>query len=243
MTEQAEKANPLDTAYQSYLAAPGPDSLGHVVKHLAPTISYALSNAGADKDPYIKTRARVIAGKAVQTFNPAYGASLPTWTTQQLQQLHRIRRQSQSSVKIPDKILLDNSTIRRAELTFADKFGREPDLEELADHSKLPVSRIQHVRRSLRRVVSSSAFGDQGLPMQDTEDPLLDEASSYVYKDADRIDRRILEMKTGYGGKYEPMDALTIAQKLGLHPSMLSRRSARLGLKIQETRDALGGDR
>jgi len=241
MTDQAETANPLDAAYQNYLAAPGPDTLGHVVHHLGPAISYALSNAGADKDPYIKTRARVIAGKAVQTFNPQYGASLPTWTTQQLQQLHRIRRQSQSTVKIPDRIMLDNSTIRRAELSFADKFGREPELEELADHAKLPVSRIQHVRRSLRKVVSSSAFGDQGLPMQETEDPYLDEAASYVYADADRIDRKIIEMKTGYGGKHEPMDAITIAQKLGLHPSMLSRRSAKLGIKIQQTRDALAG--
>lgn len=60
------------------------------------------------------------------------------------------------------------------------------------------------------------------------------EALDYAYKDADRIDRKIIEMKTGYGGKYEPMPPNVIARDLGLTPSQLTRRSIKLSLRIQE---------
>jgi hypothetical protein len=41
-------------------------------------------------------------------------------------------------------------------------------------------------------------------------------------------------MKTGYGGRYEPMTPNKISAMLGLTPSQLTRRSIKLSLKIQE---------
>ena len=60
------------------------------------------------------------------------------------------------------------------------------------------------------------------------------EALDYAYKDADKVDRKIIEMKTGYGGRYEPMPPNKIAAMLGLTPSQLTRRSIKLSLRIQE---------
>ena len=64
------------------------------------------------------------------------------------------------------------------------------------------------------------------------------EAMDYVYRDADYIDRKIMEMKTGYGGG-EALPPSVVAQRLNLTPTQLSRRSAKLALQIREIEDAL----
>lgn len=225
-----------DSWYAAYTADPTPQRLGEVVGKLQPTINYALNSVQATNDPFMKARARTIAGKAIQTYTPTSGASLPTWVTQQLQQLHRVRRQSQSPVKLPERVMLDNMSLFRASQDFVDKFNREPDLEELSDAAKMSVKRIQTVRRTARMVPASGAMGDAVMrtPIMES-DPLFDEAVGYIYKDADKLDRKIIEMKTGYGGKFEPMAPNMIGQQLGLSPAQLSRRSAKLALSIGKT--------
>jgi hypothetical protein len=61
----------------------------------------------------------------------------------------------------------------------------------------------------------------------------------YIYDESDKVDRQIMEMKTGYGGKYEPMAPVDIARSLKLPPSQLSRRSARMAYKLQKYEQAL----
>jgi DNA-directed RNA polymerase specialized sigma subunit len=234
-------ANPtVQDLHAHYVANPNPMSLAGVVDALKPTIDYALTNVQAADDPFIKSRARVIAGHAVKSYSPEHGASLPTWVTQQLQQLHRIRRQSQAPIKLPDRSLLDAASIHRAEAIFMDRENREPDVHELADEVDMPVKRIEEVRRQTRRTPSPEALGDMPLSSGMVEsDPYADEAVEYVYRDVDYTDRKILEMKTGYGGKYEPLEPADIATRLKLTPSQLSRRSAKLAMRIHDMHSML----
>ena len=88
-----------------------------------------------------------------------------------------------------------------------------------------------------RAVPSEGAL--QGATIDPQEPDFYDEALDYVYADLDATDKRILEMKTGYGGKYEPMEATAIAAEIGIHPSNLTRRSARIALKINEVENGL----
>jgi DNA-directed RNA polymerase specialized sigma subunit len=231
-----DSSNRADALHSAYTADPSPENLRATVEKLKPAIGYSLAQMQAADDPYMIARARAIAGKAVKSYNPASGASLPTWVGRQLQQLHRVRRQSQGPVKMPDRAMLDNMSLMRATQSFVDKHDREPDLEELADAAAMPIKRIEAVRRTIRAIPSSSAVGEaeSTSPLQ-ARDPLLDEATEYCYKDADKLNRQILEMKTGYGGKYEPMSDKLIALHLGLQPYDLSRRSAKLALLINRT--------
>ena len=64
------------------------------------------------------------------------------------------------------------------------------------------------------------------------------EAMDYVHHDSDYIDRKILEHKSGYGGA-ELLSPAAVAQKLGLTPSQLSRRSAKLALKINDLEQSM----
>jgi hypothetical protein len=225
------KPNSLDSAYAVYLSDPTPDRLNDVVDHLSPVINYSLSSINANADNLIKNKARIFAADAIKKFNPNSGAALPTWVSGQLMQLKRFKREVNQPVKVPERIQLDAYTLSRAEKEFFDKNDREPDVEELADYAKMPRKRIEKVRRSFRAMPSQGAIGDS---FTQSETDFGVEALDYTYKDADRVDRKIIEMKTGYGGRYEPMAPNKIAVMLGLTPSQLTRRSIKLSLRIQE---------
>lgn len=230
------KSDNLNTAYQTYLSDKTPDNLSTVVDHLAPVINYSISSMNAHSDQLIKNKAKIFAAHAVRTYKPEFGAALPTWVSGQLMQLKRFKREVNQPVRVPDRIQLDAFTLDRAEKDFVDKFNREPDVEELSDHSKMPVTRITKVRRTFRQMPSQAAIGE-GQSQSYTD--FGNEALEYIYKDADKIDRKIIEMKLGYGGKYDPMEPKLIAQQLSLTPSQLTRRSAKLSLRIQEIEKTL----
>lgn len=203
-----------------------------VVKSLEPTISYALVQSGSHADPYMKLQAKNIAAKAIKSYDPSKGAGLPTWVTQQLMQLRRIKRTSQATVRLPEQVQLDAFRINKATLDFVDQHGREPDLLELSDAVAMPVKRIEHVRKFSVPTVSESAFQDAGASAAPAFDA---EALDYVYREADATDRKIIEMRMGYGGRYTtPLDKKTIATKLKLHPAQVTRRTARLARRIQQ---------
>lgn len=228
----------LDTLYQEYALDRTPDRLTPVVKALEPSINYAVSSIGAGDDKLVRHKARIIAGMAVERYSPEHGANLKTWVGNQLMQVRRFRRETQQPIKIPERTQLDAYTLHKSEQKFIDQYDREPDVKELADFSKLPVKRIEKIRRSQRVMPSETVVNAIGGTEHSAPDTAL-EALEYIYDESDKQDRSIIEMKTGFGGKYEPMQPKDIAFKLGMTPSQLSRRSARLSYKLQQYESAL----
>lgn len=240
MTPPPNKPEP-ESLWETWKTDPTPDNLLATVKSLEPTIQVSLQTVGGGGDPYLKSKARSLAAKAVQTYDPASGAQLKTWTSQQMMRLRRLKRQSANPVRIPERIQIENYTLSQATARFVDDNDREPTVQELADATNLPIKRIAHIRQSLRAMPSEADFADSELPGQSSQGPqYLDEAVSMVYDDVDTVDRRILELKTGYGGEVimQPAD---IARRLKLTPSQLSRRSTKLALQIQKAEADLEG--
>jgi DNA-directed RNA polymerase sigma subunit (sigma70/sigma32) len=228
----------LQTSFDQYTAEPTPDNLHGVVQNLRPTIDYALSNLPDGREnPVLRARAHVLAAKAITRYDPKAGAALPTWVSNQLLPLRRMSRQSRSVTKVPERIQLDAFTLKRAEHEFVDKFDREPDVNELADFSRIPQKRIETIRRTLKKTPSEAALGDAG---QVNETDFSGEAIDYVHQDSDHTDRRILEHKTGYGGA-DILPTQEVGRVLGLTPTQLSRRSTRLTYKIQQVERMLQG--
>lgn len=231
---------PYLSTFQQWKETGDSAHLHATVKHLQPAIDGVLRSMGSADDPTTAVKAKIMATKAVRTYDPNMGAGMPTWVSQQLQPLRRFRRMERSTVRVPERIQLDALHIMKKEQEFTDKHQRDPDLEELADFAKMPIKRISEVRHRFRKVVSQTAIGDAATQFSNQQPTdFSDEALGYVYGDADRVDRAIIEMKTGYGGKHEPMEPNVIAQKLGLSPVQLSRRSARMAVRIDNIRDAL----
>jgi DNA-directed RNA polymerase specialized sigma subunit len=229
------------TPYDKWKLEPTEDNMVDVIRDITPTINHVLTSIGSGGDKHLRSKARALAAGAIQTYDPTKGAQLHTWVSRQLLPLRRARRFSDTAAHVPEGIQLDAMTLMQAEQKFIDEHDREPDLLELADASRMPVTRIATIRKSFRPIPAEGAFtnetGDTNIPGS-TGPAYSDEAMDYVYRDADYIDRKILEMKTGYGGSeiLSPKDA---AARLHLTPTQLSRRSAKIALQIQEIESAL----
>lgn len=229
--------------YDRWKATGSKEDLYAVTTGLKPTISSVLASMGAAGNPQLEARARVLTAQAVQKYDPSYGASLPTWVSSQLRQMVRDVRKSNSPVSVPDGVKLDAYAIYRAETEFADEHGREPTMDELSDACKLSVKRIRDVRRKMRPVVSGvvedASTGEVGEASVEKYEPDYSrDALDYVYNDSDRIDKKILEYTTGYNG-FDPVDNKFIMKELKLTPVQLTRRKARLSLRIRDIIDDL----
>lgn len=226
--------------YEKWKLFKDSDSLYEVTKSLRPTIDSVVASLGGTGNPQVAAKARVIAAKAVQSYDPEAGATLPTWVSQQLRQLTRDIRKSNNMVHVPDGVQLDGYTLYRAEKEFEDEHGREPTVEELADISHLSTKRIKDVRNKMRPIVTDSGTeSEDGSSLLSVENSdYTQDALDYVYAESDRNDRKILEYTVGYGGA-QPLDTKQIMQKLKLTPVQLSRRKARLSMRINEIVDGL----
>jgi DNA-directed RNA polymerase sigma subunit (sigma70/sigma32) len=227
--------NSPDFLYEVYANDPTPSNLNKVVESLRPVINYGIKSTGAYDDPYIKSQARLVAADAVKSFNPSSGARIHSWVSTQMPRLKRMKRESQSVVKVPERIQLDAYHLYNKEMEFMDKHEREPDLHELADLSSMSIKRIQKVREATRKTPSEFQLPDTSA---ESSSDFAVEAADYVYGDLDYTDRKILEFKTGYGGS-PILPPKEVATRLKLTPSQLTRRSARIALKMQEIEDAL----
>jgi DNA-directed RNA polymerase specialized sigma subunit len=226
--------DPIQESFHAYKQSPSPDGLAKVVKHLQPTIDYSLGYLNAQNDPVLRSKAMLFAADAVDKYDPQHGASLPTWVSSQLQQLGREARKLRSPVSVPERIQLDSLKMHQAKKRYADEHGREPDIGELADYTSMPVKRLEKVQRYQFSMPTEAAMGEI-----EGEGPDLEkEALEYVYHEADHTDRRILEMKTGYGG-HPVMAPKDIAVHLKLTPTQLTRRSMRITKKLNDLREAL----
>lgn len=203
------------------------------IAQLEPKIDYHLSRYGLSGDGLAKSRAKVLASKALKTYDPNAGASFDTWLDRSLQPMSRFKRERSFAIQLPERAVLESYEVRLAEAEFENKHGRLPEMDELADAAKVPMKRLASLRRTVRPQVSEEAL-DGASPAVDLGDDNLDEALTSVWNEADAIDRQIIEMKTGFGGRHQPMQAAEVAAALNLTPVQVSRRSARLFAKLDE---------
>ena len=233
--EQWEEQNRRYTPYDLWKMAPTKDRLYEVTKSLKPTINSVLASMGASGNPDLASKARVIAAKAVQTYDPNAGVSLATWTSQQLRQLTRDKRKSDSVLSIPEGVMLDAYALYKAETEFEDENGREPTVTELSDLAHMSPKRIETVRKKFRRVGSDTSEDPESMTggVEGYQTDFSKDALEYVYNSGDLLDKKLLEYTTGYGGT-QPLDNKQIMEKLKLTPVQLTRRKASLSLRIKD---------
>jgi hypothetical protein len=125
--------------------------------------------------------------------------------------------------------------LENARQEFFDRHDRDPDTGELAEMSKLPISRIAKIREYNARVWTNSP--DFNEPTYSRTD-FSDEAMDYIYQESDHLGRKILEHRLGYGGA-DILPGKDLTRKLGLTDSQLSRRAAQLSKRLLDVESQL----
>ena len=234
--QSANKKSALDQAYEAWSEKDDPDTRKKLFEAARPTIDNSIKTYVGGTDPSARSHARNLAYQAFKKYDPKKGAKLRTHLMIQLQPLRRFAARRRHLTHIPEKVQYEMSGIAEAEAALADRLGREPTEEEVADRTGISVKRLKKIRKYGNGVVSESMRRtDEGAPLQDAvvEDNPMDRWMDYVYHDLSPVDKKILEWRTGYNGK-PVLKNSDIAKKLRLTPGAVSQRAKKISQQLEE---------
>jgi DNA-directed RNA polymerase specialized sigma subunit len=231
---------PVEEAYTRWATDPTPDNMSLVVSALNPTLNSEVQRYKGPK-PILKTQAKKLAIKAVKSYDPASPARLRSWVVTNLQPLNRYGRSISSPMHASELAVRQAAEMETTRKRLVDELGDNPTDEQLADEVGISVIRVRRLRELVRPVASEQAFAsEEGGEVYDVAvkemgtDPTLRTAQEMVHASLDDRDKRIMELKTGFGGK-QPVDNMTIAKRLGVSPAFVSQRSAKISQMILDT--------
>lgn len=236
--DEREQRPKVDELYEQWRADPTPDRMQKLVEHYRPTIEGAVKTFASRSGPVVAQRARLLAARAIKSFDPKKGASLKTHLRNHLQALQRMAPGIQDPLAPPERFRAQQMEIAHATDLMSDQLGREPTDEELAEVLKFPLKRVIKVRNRMRSRLPTSAYEEAGdederPDVVGSERTLYDDWEDAVYQDLGPIDRLIMMHRTGYRGA-EIMTTNQIAERLKLSPSAVSQRSSRIQRRLDE---------
>jgi len=231
---QAPKQDPLDAAYARWRSSKDGD-LNEVVTAAAPILDRAATSYAGGSSPLVRSRARIMAAKAIETYKPEGGAALKSWLMSNLQGLTRYKLQL-TPFKAPEQIKYDMARVSRVRAEFTDEHGRPPTDAELRDQTGFTAKRLKHIRQHDVRVVGEGQLSDEegesylpGLPNKSSDNLWAE----YVYNDLDPVNQRVYDMILGRNG-HKPHTPSQVAGALGISTAAISQRTKRIADMLEE---------
>lgn len=236
----------FDAAYTQWQTNKNPETNTALLKTIQPVVDTAvMSYAGNNANPSLRSRAKMMALKALETYDPARG-NVRTHLLSQLQSIRRAAAQSQNIITIPEQVGLDYGTLSDAEAELQDELSRDPTDDELADRTGLSVRRIQKIR-AFHQPLS------EGTTQQVTEDGQPGDVASsipgatsgedawfnFVYDDLTPTDKLVADMLLGRHGRRRA-STQEIARRLNITPGAVSQRAAKIQAML-DMRKTYGG--
>ncbi|NBT75265.1 MAG: hypothetical protein EBT15_04710 [Betaproteobacteria bacterium] len=226
----------FDSAYAQWQTTKTPETNTALLGTIQPVIDTAvMSYAGQNASPTIRSRARLMALKALDTYDPKRG-NVRTHLLSQLQSLRRLTAQSQNIISIPEQVGLDYSRLNESEAELRDQLGRDPTDDELADHTGLSTRRIQKIRAfnqpvsegmTTREVSDEESYGGDVASNIPGSTRSADAWFNFVYEDLSPVDKLIADMTLGRNGRRKT-STQEIARRLNITPGAVSQRAAKI---------------
>jgi DNA-directed RNA polymerase specialized sigma subunit len=230
----------FDTAFQAWHSTRTPETNTQLLSTLQPVIDTAVSSyAGGNMSPTIKTRAKLMALKAMDSYDPQRG-NVRTHLLSQLQSLRRLSAQEQNIISIPEQVGLDFQRLSETENELRDRFSRDPTDDELADHTNLSARRIRKIRAFHQPIPESATTAENDDESNDGGVASTipgaragaDAWMNFVHGDLGPTDKLIMDLTLGRNGRRRT-STQEIARRLNITPGAVSQRAA----KIQEMLD------
>ena len=229
----------MDKAFEAWRLNPTPEATTQLLAAANPVIDSAITSyAGGDRS--FSGRAKVLALKAFQSYDPKRGTKLNTHLMSQLQPLRRDYHNRVNPLKIPERASMEWRALADSEEQLHNELGRPPSDSELADHSHISIKKLQRLRNAGQTGLPASYFDDD-----DESDSAADKAPAvsradpnkvwmeFVHHDLGPIDQKILEWKTGAFG-HPILSTNDIAQKLKLSAGAVSQRASKIATRLSE---------
>ena len=221
----------LKIAYEAWHKDPSQANLMHALQASQQIINTALRSYVGNQDPVAISHARILALRAIKSYDASRGTQLRTHMLTQLQPLRRLAAKRRFVVNIPEQVQYDMSGLREAEADLTEELGREPSESEIADRTGLAIKRLRHIP-GMAIPQAEGAFGVEGPPQVQQPNP-MDDWQDYVYYDMSQTDKKIFEWRTGYNGK-PTLGVSDIARKLGMSAGAVTQRANKTAIKLEE---------
>lgn len=231
--------NTFHQQYQTWFKNQTPETNMQILQTVQPTIDTALSSyVGKTPSPVMRSRARLMALNALQTFDPKKG-NVRTHLLSQMQGLRRLAAKEQNIISIPEQVGLDFQRLEHAENELRDKLNRDPADDEVADFTGLSVRRIRKIRnfhQPIAEGMTAVSTDSENSPPElastlpgnhSSADAWLD----FVYDDLSPTDKLIMDMTLGRNGR-RPTATQDIARRLNITPGAVSQRAAKIQAMI-----------
>ena len=219
--------------WRAWKKNPTPTNLSPLLTQLEPLIGKEVNRwSGAISKVPLQIEAYRLAVEAFHSYDPKFGAAIGTHVTNRLQKLSRIVYESQNLARIPELALLRINTLKNATKELEAHKGREPTIEELADHLSWSQASIKKLTPFMHaeNIESLGALPVSG----NAED---DSRSVYVYHGLAPNEQKLLEYFTGYGGTQQ-LNSKEIAKKLDINVGQVNYAKKLLIAKIHSMESA-----
>jgi DNA-directed RNA polymerase specialized sigma subunit len=227
----------FDDLYPQWKSGRTPEINTQIVKSLQPIIDTAVTSyAGQNASPNVRSKARLMALKALDTYDPTRG-NVKTHLLSQMQSLRRLSAKEQNIISIPEQVAFDHRRLNDAENELLDSFGRPATDIELADMTGLSTRRIKKIRAFNQPISEGMTAARTG----DSDDATNTEIASvlpnytkhtdawldFVHDDLSPTDQLIMDMTLGRNGRRR-VSTQEIANKLRITPGAVSQRAAKI---------------
>lgn len=231
----------FDAVYSQWQKTKSPQTNSALLKSVQPIVDTALTSyAGATHSQALKTRAKLMTLKAMETYDPNRG-NVRTHLLSQLQRLRRESAQEQNIIQIPEQVGLDFQHLAETENALRDRFGRDPTDDEIADETGLSTRRIQKIRAFHQPVPESATitegeddnFGGDVASTTPGANRAAAAWLNFVYDDLGPTDKLIMDMTLGRNGRRRT-STQDIAKRLRISPGAVSQRAAKIQTMIDK---------
>lgn len=240
--QQPEPLKPQtpDTLWQQWKTTPTPDNGAALLSAIEPDIDKALRAHVARPTPLMRSKARELSLQALRTYDPARGTKMSSHIYSHMQGLRRYAGKVTAGVRVPERLLLDRNAVQSATADLADRLGRDPTDDELADHTGLSMRRLAAIRRYHSPMTTGymSQVGESGEGLDPASRlpnaPAMSRAwLNLVYDELGPLDKKVLEYSLGYGGN-PVLPVQVIAAKLRRSPGWVSQRTKLIQEKLDQ---------
>lgn len=236
----AIKKTTLNDIHAQWTRTQDPRYMNQMLDVLSPDLDKAVyAYSGMNAGPAVRSKAKLLAVKAIKNYSPDSGSALRTWVYTQLQPISRYARDIMPS-PMPERAYQQLSALRRQEADFYENKGRPPSELELADLTGMSVRQLGKIRSLDKRTFSESAIvagGDAPASSQEMTAVrnlgFSKDVLDTMYPSLSPTEQVILDHRLGYNGK--PLLSNTqVAAKLKISPGRVSQLTTGLAAKLDE---------
>ncbi len=184
--------------------------------------------------PALESQARILAVKALQTYDPKFGTQLNTHVGNELKHLHRYVLEYQNVGKIPENRGIAISRFKNVKSNLEEELGREPTVIELADSLGWSSNEVERMQQELRQDLNviqgkEESFFDSSYNTSDMARDMVD----YVYWSSSPLEQKVMEYWFGLGGTPK-LSVTQMAAKLHKTETEIRRISKEIASRINQ---------